>query len=88
MKREIKGPDDPNSSTVQYVKITRHSATPKIYLADRGNQRLSFEIISRPLRTVLTKSSDLKTRGSLPDLDQHMILVQPLVQWEPGLSRG
>ena len=52
MKREIKGPDDPNSSTEQYVKITRLSATPKIYLADRGSQHLTFEVTFSPLRTV------------------------------------
>jgi hypothetical protein len=72
MKREIKGPDDPNSSTVQYMKITRHSATPETYLADRGSQHLTFEVTFSPLSTVTTKSRELKM--SPPDLDQHVIL--------------
>jgi hypothetical protein len=66
MKREIKGPDDPNRSTVQYVKITRHSATQKIYLADRGSQHLTFEVTFSPLRTVMTKIPELKVGSLLP----------------------
>jgi len=77
MKREIKGPDDPNSSTVQYVKISPHSATPKIYLADRGSQHLTFEVTFSLLRTVTTYVVNSRTKGkkSPPYLDQHMILV-------------